>query len=102
MGFGTSEVASFQRLTVSGVVSDSGKPIDVMGYSIKSGATAGVISILNGTALTASLAWADAARAVSAEQTVALAYPIRTPLGCFVSFDTNVSAVSVFYRQVLT
>ena len=101
MSFGQSEVASWQRLTVSGVVGDSGKAIDVVGYTIKSGSTAAVVSFLNGTSTAAPLAWADQARATSAEQSITLAYPTRTSSGLFVSFDANTSAVSVFYRQVM-
>lgn len=102
MGFGTAEVAGWVRLTQSGVVGDSGKAIDVIGYSIKSGGTAGNITIMNGTVQTSPMAWAEQARAVSTEQTVPLAYPVRLAAGCFVSFDTNVSAATIFYRQMLT
>jgi len=103
MGFGVAEVVSWSRLAASGVVGDSGKAVDVVGYSIKSGATAGVISVFNSTTNTAAqFAWADQARAVSTEQTVSLAYAIRLAGGCYVSFDSNVSGCTVFYRQMLT
>lgn len=102
MGFGVAEVVSWQRLTVSGIVGDSGKAIDVVGYAIKSGGTAGVISLINGSVQTATLAWADTATAVSQENTKPLAYPVRLSAGCYVSFDANVSACTVFYRQMLT
>jgi hypothetical protein len=102
MGFGVSEVSSWVRLSTSGIVGDSGKAVDIIGYTIKSGATAGVISIINGSVQTAALAWNDQARQVSTEQSVALAYPIRLAAGCYVSFDSNVSAATVFYRQMLT
>lgn len=102
-GFGVSDVCSWWRLAASGVVGDSGKAIDVLGYSIKSGATAGNITIFNSTTNTAAqFAWADQARAVSAEQTIPLAFPIRLALGCYVSFDSNVSGVTVYYRQMLS
>ena len=102
MGFGVSEVVSWARLTTSGVVGDSGKAVDVVGYTIKSGGTAGVLSILNGAATTAPLAWADTAATVSQENSKTLAYPIRLAAGCYASFDANVSAATVFYRQMLT
>ena len=101
-GFGVADVVFFQRLSASGVVGDSGKAIDIVGYSIKSGATAGNITIMNGPAQTSPMAWADQARAVSTEQTISLAYPVRTPMGCYVSFDSNVNASTIFYRQMLT
>jgi len=102
MGFGVSEVAGWTRLSASGIVGDSGKAIDIVGYTIKSGGTAGVISIMNGALQTSPNAWNDTARAVSQEQSIALAYPVRLALGCYVSFDSNVSAATIFYRQMLT
>jgi hypothetical protein len=102
MSFGTSEVSSWARLSASGIVGDSGKAIDVVGYSIKSGGTAGNIFFFSAaTAVAANFAWADQARVVSAEQTIALAYPTRLSGGCYVSFDGNVSASTIFYRQVM-
>lgn len=102
MGFPYVDSTYFKRLTVSGNVSDAGKAIDIVGYSIKSGGTAAIPSFLNGSSLSAPLAWADQARAVSTEQTVALAYRVRMDQGCFVSFDPNTTAVTVFYQQMLT
>jgi hypothetical protein len=92
----------FKRLSSSGNVSDAGKAIDIVGYTIKSGGTAAVVSFLNGQATTAPLAWADQARAVSTEQSIALAYRVRLDQGCYVSFDGNTTAVTVFYQQMLT
>jgi hypothetical protein len=102
MGFGVAEVAGWVRLTSSGVVGDSGKAIDVIGYTIKSGGTAGVLSIINGTVQTAPLAWADTATTVSQENSKTLAYPVRLAAGCYISFDANVSAATIFYRQMLS
>ena len=102
MGFGTAEVCSWVRLTTSGVVGDSGKAVDVLGYTIKGGATLAQPSFLNGAATTAPLAWADTPRAVSLESSQALAFPIRLAAGCYVSFDANTTAVTVFYRQMLS
>ena len=105
MSFGTSEVASWTRLSVSGIVGDSGKAVDVVGYSIKSGGTAGNIYFFSAAgssgAVAGTFAWADQARVVSTEQTITLAYPTRLSGGCYVSFDSNVSAASIFYRQVM-
>jgi len=89
------------RLAASGTVGDSGKAVDIVGYSIKSGSTAGNIYILNGTSLSAPLLWADQARATSAEQTISIPFRTRCPLGCYVSFDNNVTACTIFYQQVM-
>jgi hypothetical protein len=97
-----SEVVSWQRLAASGAIGDSGKAVDVVGYTIASGATAAQPSFLNGTGLTSPLAWSDVATNVSAEGTKAISYPVRFSAGCYVSFDANTTAVTVFYRQMLT
>lgn len=102
MSWSFPELAYFKRISASGIVGDSGKPITLMGYSIKSGSTAGVISVMNGTAQTSPIAWADTAPTVSQENVKALAYAIRLDAGCYVSFDSNVSAATIFYRQDAT
>lgn len=100
--FGPAEVVFFKRLAVSGVVGDSGQPVDVVGYSIASGGTAGAITLKNGTATVNTAAWTDTATVVSQENTKSIGYPVRLNLGLYVSFDSNVTACTVFYRQVLT
>lgn len=100
--YGSPEVVYFKRLSSSGIVGDSGKAVDLVGYSIKSGSTAGVISIMNGAVQTAANAWNDTAPTVSQENVKALAYPVRLDAGCYVSFDSNVSAATIFYRQINT
>jgi hypothetical protein len=96
------EVVAAKRLAASGVVGDSGKPIDVVGYSILSGATAAVPYFIDGTSASGTIGWRDQARATSSEQSIALAYAVRMEKGLFVSFDANTTAVTVFYRQMLT
>jgi hypothetical protein len=91
------------RLNASGAVGDVGKAVDLVGYAIKSGGTAAVPYFLNGsTQANAAFGFGDQARAVSTEQTIALAYRVRFPLGLWVSFDTNTTAITVFYQQMLT
>lgn len=86
----------FQRLTVSGVVSDTGKPILVTGFEVLSGATAAVPYFLNGAAGTAPIAFrGDGAGSVS--QTTAFNLPVMLPGGCYVSFDVNTTEVTVYY-----
>lgn len=104
MGFGVAEVAAFKRLAASGNVGDTGKAVDIVGYTIGSGGTAAAPSFINGQSggSTNTLAWIDTATTVSAEKSISLAYPIRLWNGCYVSFDANTTAVTVFYRQMLT
>ena len=88
-------------LAASGNVGDAGKAVDVVGYVIKSGGTAAVPYFINGGA-TGTLYFQDQARAVSTSQSIGLAYRVRFPGGCYVSFDANTTAVTVFYQQMLT
>jgi hypothetical protein len=100
---GYPSIVWFTKLTTSGVVGDVGKPVDVVGYSISSKAAAALPSFLNGsTQANAVFGWADQGRVAASEQTIGLAYRVRMPLGCWVSFDANTSNVTVFYQQVLT
>lgn len=104
MGFGISEVVSFKRLAASGNVGDTGKAVDIVGYTISSGATVAQPTFISGQSGGASntMGWVDAALAASQEGSKALAFPIRMPIGCYVSFDANTTAMTVFYRQMLT
>jgi hypothetical protein len=103
MSFGQSEVCTFKRLAASGNVGDAGKAIDILGYTISSGSTAAAPSFINGQSGGSSntLGWVDTATTASAEKSISLAYPVRIPAGCYVSFDANTTAMSVFYRQVM-
>lgn len=107
MGFGTAEVAYFKRLAASGNVGDTGKPVDILGYTISSGGTLAQPTFINGRSggggpVANAMGWVDAATTVSVEKSIALAFPIRLDQGCYVSFDANTTAMTVFYRQVLT
>ena len=107
MGFGQSEVVYFKRLAASGNVGDTGKAVDVVGYTISSGSTAAAPTFINGRSggggpVANALGWVDTAQTVSQENSKALAFPVRLDQGCYVSFDANTTALTVFYRQVLT
>jgi hypothetical protein len=94
----------FKFLSASGVVGDSGKPIAVYGYSIKSGGTAGVLTFFNGTtslAATGSFAW-DETGTINVSKSFPLGCGVVMPLGCFASFDGGVTTATVLYRQVRT
>lgn len=88
----------FQRLTSSGVVSDSGKPILVAGFSILSGATAAVPYFRNGTgAGTDTIAFRGGPVTASVANVVSIPMPVMLPGGCYVSFDANTTEVTVFF-----
>lgn len=85
-----------QRLTSSGAISDSGKPILIAGYSILSSATAAVPYFLNGTS-TSSINFRAGPTTGSVASTISLPLPLMMPSGCYVSFDANTSEITVFY-----
>jgi|SRR6267142_193644 len=89
--------AGFQRLTTSGVVSDSGKPILVYGFSIENGATAAVPTLFDGTAATGTHVVKIGPTIANVANVVSLPFPVMFPLGCFVSFDANTTAVTIMY-----
>lgn len=95
MGY-TPYSCGFQRLPSSAVVSDSGKPILITGYSVLSGAAAAIPYFNNGTATVNTLAFRGDGVA-SADQTTAFNLPVMLPGGCYVSFDTNTTEVTVYY-----
>lgn len=92
--------SGFVRLSASGSVSDVGAPILVSGYSVLSaGGGVGTPTIINGQSTSgATFVVADPSNgAASKERTIALPCPVMLPLGCYVSFDANTTAVTVFY-----
>lgn len=89
----------YKRLTASGTVSDAGKPILVCGYEVTSGATAAVPYMNNGSALSGSdTVFRPGPNTVSQGNIgVPSILPVMFPNGCWVSFDANTTAVTVFY-----
>lgn len=95
-----SPLCGFQRLTASGVVSDSGKPIIICGYTVEGGA-GGATSpfVRNGTAVGSATAFAlDTTAAASTNLHRDLATPVVLASGAYVSFDSNTTAVTMFFR----
>lgn len=90
-------VCGFQRLTASGVVSDSGKPILIAGFAILSGSTAAVPYFLNGASGSAPIAFRGGPVTGSVGNVVSIPMPVMLPAGCYVSFDANTTEVTVFY-----
>jgi hypothetical protein len=89
----------FKRLTSSGVVGDSGKPIMVAGYSVLSGGTAAIPYFRNGTGVAGdTIAWRAQGQASTAFDT-AKSLPVMLDQGCYVSFDANTTEITVYYIQ---
>jgi hypothetical protein len=96
------EVCGFTRLTSSGIVGDSGKSVDVYGWTVESGGTAAAPYIKNGTAVSSPAVTGMGPNTISQANHQDRSVPFRCPLGCFVSFDTNTTAVTIFWGQTLT
>ena len=76
---------------------DAGKPILIYGYGVESGATAAKPYFMNGTAQTSPVAFEPGPISVSTGNVISLPAPVCLPNGCYVSFDGNTTAVTVFY-----
>ena len=97
-------ICGFQVLAASGVVGDSGKPVDVHGVYVLSGGTAAQPFIKNGAAVSAPTVFIPGPMTISQGNLfqVAGSAGVRFPSGCYVSFDANTTTVTVFYCQALT
>lgn len=90
-------------LTASGIVGDSGKPQALYDYKFKSGGTAGVLTLFNGTTSLSpsTVAW-DQTGVISSTMPGAMTVGVVFPNGIFASFDGNVTRATFFFRQVIT
>src|SRR4051812_20729071 len=93
-------VCGFQRVTSSGVIGDSGKPIVLTGYSVDASA-GGVTTPIFYNATSADAAnvafKATTVAAASQSSTNSLPFPVMLGRGCYVGFDANTAAVTIFY-----
>lgn len=97
------EVCGYKRLTSSGTVGDAGRPIDIAGVSVLSGGTAAIPYFVNGANNNAGTDVSfRVGGTISTEVVSAIPLPVRLPAGCYVSFDANTTAVTVFYIQATT
>lgn len=88
----------YKRLTSSGTVSDTGKPILIAGYVVLSGGTAAIPYFRNGIGQsTDDVAFRGQGSANIAVTSPVATLPVMLPGGCYVSFDANTTEVSVFY-----
>lgn len=96
------EVSGFQLLAASGAVGTSGKPVIVTGYAVTAGGGATTPYFRNGTGVSSATAFAASTAGTGLTVTEVLSPPVMLPLGCYVSFETNTVAVTVFFNQGLT
>lgn len=94
----------YKFFSASGLIGDSGKPVAIYGYNIKSGGTAGVLTIFNGTSSVSGAGTfvCDETGTINVSRSFAFGCAIVLPSGGFASFDGGVTSATVFYRQVRT
>lgn len=92
---------SYKKLTASGVVGDSGKAQCLYAYSFKSDGTAGVLNWFDGTSSLGTQVF-DHSGTVNITVFGFPSVGLLFPLGLYASFDTHVTQVTAWYRQVLT
>jgi hypothetical protein len=90
---------SYQVLTQSGVVNDSGKPQALYQLATLSGGTAGTVTLFDGTSGSGTAVYSFPG-IVSSTAFHAPAVGEVFPRGLFISFDSNVTKVTTWSRQV--
>lgn len=92
---------SYQQLSASGVVNDSGKPQALYGMAVNSAGTSAIPTFFDGTS---SLGTAVFNQSGSASGWANFQYStgLVFPKGLYVSFDANTTKVTTWCRQVLT
>lgn len=101
MFFAFGPEVGYKVLSASGVVGDSGKAQALYGYGFKSGGTAGVLTLFDGTSSVApSVVVADQTGIISSTVFNSFGGAVVFSTGLFASFDGNVSRATFFVRQV--
>lgn len=94
------DTCGYKVLDASGDVGVAGMPISIFGYAVESGATAAQPYFNNGIAASQSKVFiAGPITASQSNVNSCGSIGVRFPSGCYVSFDANTTAVTVFYRQ---
>jgi hypothetical protein len=93
--------SGWTRITSSGIVGVSGKPLLFSGYTFESSGTAGIPYFNSGTAASNVLSFRGGGGVVNGGSQVQSVgqLPAMYPTGLYVSFDANTTAVTVFYTQ---
>lgn len=86
------------RLTTSGVVGSSGKPILICGYGVECG-TAASPFLISGTAVGSAQGIRLGPNTANQGTVNMFGLPTMFPNGCYASFVTNVTAITVFWIQ---
>lgn len=99
MFFGFGPEVSYQIFTASSVVNDSGKPQALYQVASKSGGTAGTVTLFDGTSSLGTVVY-DIQGTINTTVFNNPGVGLVFPKGLYVSFDSNVTRVTTWCRQV--
>ena len=93
-------MAGSVRITASGVVGVSGKPVRIFGYTMRSGdGGVGVITLYEGTGITGTEKWKGQGNVGSGADKQFAHKGKFFPAGCYADIDSNVDYVDFDYLQ---
>lgn len=99
MFFSYGPEVSYQTFTSSSVVNDSAKPQAMYRVTVKSGATAGTLTLFDGTSSLGTYVY-DITGTINSTIIDNPGFGLVFPKGLYLSFDGNESHVTVWTRQV--
>lgn len=103
MFYSASDTVGIIPLAASAVVNDSGKPQILYGYSFKSGGTAGVLSLFDGTSSVApATLMFDHTGTINVTVFNPLSAGLMFKTGLFASFDGNITRATFWVRQFIS
>ena len=103
MFYSASDTVGQIVLTASGVVGDSGKAQCLYGYAFKSGATAGTLTLFNGTSSVAPATVAfDQTGVISSTVFNPIGFGVMFTSGIYASMDGNITRATFWVRQFLS
>lgn len=89
------------RVTASGVVGVSGKPVRIYGYTMRSGAGgAGSVQLFDGASSAGNERWKGSGSADAGSLVVFPTMGKFFPSGCYALIDANVTYIEFDYEQV--
>ena len=92
-------MAGSVRITASGVVGVSGKPVRVYGFTMRSNAEPGLVTLYNGTDDTGTEKYRMSGNTDASADKVFATEGKHFPGGCYVTLDANVVYVDFDYVQ---
>lgn len=101
MFFSWGPEVSYQSFSSSSVVNDSGKAQALYRVAFLSGGTAGTLTLFDGTSSLGTAVY-NVTGTISSTVIDNPGFGLVFPKGLYVSFDTNVTKVTTWTRQVLT